>query len=998
MDAGEEVNHLDVLYDSPWCCDHYSLLQVRVPCVVCLYLQAAPIQGDVGRVDADTLTHTRPCGDQGIAEQIQSWKVDVTTSSYCVVGTCYTQGKVYDPDPICSSAFHMPLPFLRAIMFGVIYLALCVAGTNYTIGRCRDIHFPGLYLLSNTLVTTGTSVRQCIGIYSANVTLDGGGMQIKANNAGNPNLQKGIVVAAPGAIIQNVQVVDFLTGIHIGAEGTGCTVQSVSILARRDSCPSPSLDGIVVEGSDEHIIQDNTITIDYSPALALNATTLIGISISRSHNNTVLNNTIEGLYAPSVAFISPSFNTGASVYGMYFEGLRDSHVIGNRLLSLQGGPGGNSTVPGQAGGSGGPAVGIYLTDQSVANEIYGNVMVGLRGGWPGVSLSGYNGTDGAAIGIRTDPSSFDNRLHGNISFSSLEGMNIFEGADMVYVYGQPSVMVNNVTVTHTSRYSTGDRIAPFLLADYVDGASFSAGAVFLNVPNVTLYDMAIAGVRGTNVLSGCATTGVVLDNVTMLEMNHMQISNISGGDGGPGVFGSLPGPGCAAYGVFVWGVIGRGSNNTIHGVVGGDGGASADTSAGGQGGQAAAIYVLSSNLTITNTILGAAGGNGGDGGLSGRGGSGGDAYGLALSSSSVVLLQGTSLAQPLTGGKGGRGVVAGADSNSTSWLKSLEGDTTLSIDLRIVPSISSYGRQLAFQVAGALPGDLVAFSPCVSCLDDSTVRYTVGASRAITMSSFLKPGRYYIYWSPSPSIPLALQSSASLTITNTSRFLGDLEPVPIIVNLPINETVQATVESTDGIVLAQLVFPAGTVNSTNASAVVQAPPKAMVEDTGANTFGYGWRNQVLSSTLQMKLIGDVPQRDANGWQRLLQEVVLNFTVQTDANTDRQYCLGYIDEATSTWRCQDSDLLFFNDSMQGVTNHFTTFAIIVSPDSPKLRTGMGGGVPAPFPYGILFGVLGAALAVVVIIAVAFKLWWRRDIYQSKKMESWEEISMPPEILS
>jgi len=88
-----------------------------------------------------------------------------------------------------------------------------------------------------------------------------------------------------------------------------------------------------------------------------------------------------------------------------------------------------------------------------------------------------------------------------------------------------------------------------------------------------------------------------------------------------------------------------------------------------------------------------------------------------------------------------------------------------------------------------------------------------------------------------------------------------------------------------------------------------------------------------------------------------------------------YCLGYVEEISEEWKCQDSSLVWVNQSfVTGVTDHFTSFAIILEPNSENQIAPKGS--PPPLSNAVIAGVVVAVFVVIVGITTAIVLYLRR----------------------
>eukprot|EP01113_Clastostelium_recurvatum_P031392 TRINITY_DN3912_c0_g2_i1.p1 TRINITY_DN3912_c0_g2~~TRINITY_DN3912_c0_g2_i1.p1 ORF type:complete len:955 (-),score=161.43 TRINITY_DN3912_c0_g2_i1:4-2805(-) len=235
----------------------------------------------------------------------------------------------------------------------------------------------------------------------------------------------------------------------------------------------------------------------------------------------------------------------------------------------------------------------------------------------------------------------------------------------------------------------------------------------------------------------------------------------------------------------------------------------------------------------------------------------------------------------------------------------------------------------------------------------------------------------------SSSSSISLSSSIS-TITSTTSTTGggsalvDTSPVPFTQPLSTNTT-SLQVSSDTGIALASISFNTtilSSLASNAASARVEIVPTSVLLACGRNTWQGVWRANVFSAVFNLTIVivggeaGVVIVSDDH-------PVALSFA--TSASSLAGLCLGYIEESTNRWLCEDLNLVFESDGIvRGYTTHLTSFAIIVNPAAKTpdqtVATDPAAGINI---YAVSFGVVGGVLGGVALVFVAVFVAKRRD---------------------
>jgi len=178
-------------------------------------------------------------------------------------------------------------------------------------------------------------------------------------------------------------------------------------------------------------------------------------------------------------------------------------------------------------------------------------------------------------------------------------------------------------------------------------------------------------------------------------------------------------------------------------------------------------------------------------------------------------------------------------------------------------------------------------------------------------------------------------------------------------------------------VLGSIFIPDGAI-TTLGSLFVDPVDQNILNQATNNSWGMSnYVSTIYSSIYNISLLGSV------GSYELQEGATLGFFVNGNFNVSN-LCLGYIDEQDYFWKCESNKLTWINNSyVQGVTSHFTTFAMVLDPShTPSSPPGQKPNSTIP-TWMIIAIVVPIAVAVMSIFCVMYwrqYLQHRRDLIQ------------------
>eukprot|EP01113_Clastostelium_recurvatum_P005805 TRINITY_DN12603_c0_g2_i5.p1 TRINITY_DN12603_c0_g2~~TRINITY_DN12603_c0_g2_i5.p1 ORF type:complete len:859 (-),score=198.18 TRINITY_DN12603_c0_g2_i5:26-2359(-) len=262
----------------------------------------------------------------------------------------------------------------------------------------------------------------------------------------------------------------------------------------------------------------------------------------------------------------------------------------------------------------------------------------------------------------------------------------------------------------------------------------------------------------------------------------------------------------------------------------------------------------------------------------------------------------------------------------------------------------------------ATPTTSTITSMTSSSTSSSSVAFTSSTSSLLSTSST----------SPSPSSPLV-----------------DIPPISVVASLipsPSSSSVMnIIVTQSSGEALATISIPISVVNQTSSSSTTNltisihpvlsssldsygratwSSSSPSVSSTTSSSSSLSWKDKIVSSVLNITLVS----RAYVPVTALASPIAIIFTIDENQLTP-ELCLGYINETTRLWECEDRLLVLVGPrSVRGYTTHLTSFAIIVDPqhvDSAKQQKALTGANEVDPPpkmniYAIIFPVIGAIM--------------------------------------
>eukprot|EP01113_Clastostelium_recurvatum_P005803 TRINITY_DN12603_c0_g2_i2.p1 TRINITY_DN12603_c0_g2~~TRINITY_DN12603_c0_g2_i2.p1 ORF type:complete len:859 (-),score=199.34 TRINITY_DN12603_c0_g2_i2:26-2359(-) len=262
----------------------------------------------------------------------------------------------------------------------------------------------------------------------------------------------------------------------------------------------------------------------------------------------------------------------------------------------------------------------------------------------------------------------------------------------------------------------------------------------------------------------------------------------------------------------------------------------------------------------------------------------------------------------------------------------------------------------------ATPTTSTITSMTSSSTSSSSVAFTSSTSSLLSTSST----------SPSPSSPLV-----------------DIPPISVVASLipsPSSSSVMnIIVTQSSGEALATISIPISVVNQTSSSSTTNLTISIhpvlsssldsygratwssllpSLSSTTSSSSSSSWKDKIVSSVLNITLVS----RAYVPVTALASPIAIIFTIDENQLTP-ELCLGYINETTRLWECEDRLLVLVGPrSVRGYTTHLTSFAIIVDPqhvDSAKQQKALTGANEVDPPpkmniYAIIFPVIGAIM--------------------------------------
>jgi len=198
----------------------------------------------------------------------------------------------------------------------------------------------------------------------------------------------------------------------------------------------------------------------------------------------------------------------------------------------------------------------------------------------------------------------------------------------------------------------------------------------------------------------------------------------------------------------------------------------------------------------------------------------------------------------------------------------------------------------------------------------------------------------------------------------------DIEVVSDLLNLLAPSTIQ--LQTSGGLNLGEITVPEGLLGTLLYSIHLQVQPvnETFLDEIGINSYGEGsdWKSNIGSTVINATLLDD----SGKSYSSLTHNVSFNLLVNASLLNSNKLCLGYINLQTLRWSCQDYELtrVATTSSVSGQTNHFTSFAMIVDPNTQSL----------PFPNWAITIIIVFGVRIVVLIVVLVVL------YQRKKQSS------------
>eukprot|EP01113_Clastostelium_recurvatum_P035014 TRINITY_DN4822_c0_g1_i5.p1 TRINITY_DN4822_c0_g1~~TRINITY_DN4822_c0_g1_i5.p1 ORF type:complete len:1001 (-),score=126.26 TRINITY_DN4822_c0_g1_i5:11-3013(-) len=262
---------------------------------------------------------------------------------------------------------------------------------------------------------------------------------------------------------------------------------------------------------------------------------------------------------------------------------------------------------------------------------------------------------------------------------------------------------------------------------------------------------------------------------------------------------------------------------------------------------------------------------------------------------------------------------------------------------------------------------------CFSCPQDCCPPTTTSSSSSYTTSTSA------LSWSSTSSTSITTTtSSTSSSGTSPKDILVDRLTALIEANRPQNVSVTSYAGSS---LVATIILPTGFFKNNNngnmaSYELIVSPASSSLLDpittptttaTTSSTQPHQPKGSVLSTILDLTIKGRLSGTTLTG--RFDVPVGISFkasAVSLPFISLADLCLAYYDAPSTSWRCEDSELVQTDDGgILGFTHHFTPFAILVS--SSALQPDANGGTPVASPTGL--SIANTIVVVVVVCVVA-----------------------------
>eukprot|EP01113_Clastostelium_recurvatum_P046550 TRINITY_DN8177_c0_g1_i1.p1 TRINITY_DN8177_c0_g1~~TRINITY_DN8177_c0_g1_i1.p1 ORF type:complete len:955 (-),score=89.81 TRINITY_DN8177_c0_g1_i1:39-2903(-) len=243
-------------------------------------------------------------------------------------------------------------------------------------------------------------------------------------------------------------------------------------------------------------------------------------------------------------------------------------------------------------------------------------------------------------------------------------------------------------------------------------------------------------------------------------------------------------------------------------------------------------------------------------------------------------------------------------------------------------------------------------------------------------------------------------STCYVAPSNSSR-LVDLLP-DIVTDFPISAYLSnITVRSLSTTVLVMLIPPSLTTMSNNLSYSISPPSLSALSIASSSLYNassplLSWKENIFSSIVNITIRSS--SSSSSSIHILPEPSQMIFKVDINTTSLNNTCLGYINETTLRWECEDDHLVWYDgDARSGrvmaQTTHLTSFAIIINPNiKNKNENNIDGGLqelgegqpidnPSLDAYAVGFGSAGAIVGGLLIGAAIFYMR-RRSIIQAR----------------
>eukprot|EP01113_Clastostelium_recurvatum_P046554 TRINITY_DN8177_c0_g1_i8.p1 TRINITY_DN8177_c0_g1~~TRINITY_DN8177_c0_g1_i8.p1 ORF type:complete len:1018 (-),score=122.25 TRINITY_DN8177_c0_g1_i8:39-3062(-) len=247
-------------------------------------------------------------------------------------------------------------------------------------------------------------------------------------------------------------------------------------------------------------------------------------------------------------------------------------------------------------------------------------------------------------------------------------------------------------------------------------------------------------------------------------------------------------------------------------------------------------------------------------------------------------------------------------------------------------------------------------------------------------------------------------NSTCYVAPSNSSSLVDLLP-DIVIDLPISAFLRnITVRSSSTTVLVMFIPPSlnAMLNNLLYSITPPSPSALSVSssswyNTSSPSSSLSWKNNIFSSIVNIT-IRSSSSSSSSSIHILPEPSQMIFKVDINTTSLNNTCLGYINETTLRWECEDDHLVWYDgDARSGrvmaQTTHLTSFAIIINPNiKNKNENNIDGGLqelgegqpidnPSLDAYAVGFGSAGAIVGGLLIGAAIFYMR-RRSIIQAR----------------